>query len=152
MVKTPHIPSLVPELLISDIGDSVDFWCELCRFEVMYERPGEGFAYIANGSAHIMLEQHGIGRNWIAGDLQRPFGRGMNLQIAVADTHAIAESLNDASYPLFAPPETKWYQVGRGEEAGVRQFLVADPDGYLARFQESIGRRRAHQSATTSEE
>lgn len=27
------------------------------------------------------------------------------------------------------------------EEAGVHQFLVQDPDGYLARFQPSLGRR-----------
>ena len=29
---------------------------------------------------------------------------------------------------------------GEDTEAGVQQFLVADPDGYLIRFQESIGR------------
>lgn len=38
-------------------------------------------------------------------------------------------------------PETKWYRVSDTEEAGVRQFLVTDPDGYLIRFQSSIGRR-----------
>ena len=38
-------------------------------------------------------------------------------------------------------PETKWYRISEKEEIGVEQFLVADPDGYLARFQRSLGRR-----------
>lgn len=37
-------------------------------------------------------------------------------------------------------PEEKWYQVG-DQEAGVHQFLVQDPDGYLVRVQSSLGRR-----------
>ena len=42
-------------------------------------------------------------------------------------------------------PETKWYRVG-SEEAGVEQFLVTDPDGYLIRFQSSCGRRSVSRS------
>ncbi|MBG6108721.1 hypothetical protein [Frigoribacterium sp. CG_9.8] len=38
-------------------------------------------------------------------------------------------------------PETKWCRVGSNEEAGTEQFLVTDPDGHLARFQTSLGRR-----------
>ncbi|MBB2958163.1 hypothetical protein FHX72_002308 [Pseudoclavibacter helvolus] len=33
------------------------------------------------------------------------------------------------------------YRVGE-REVGVRQFLVTDPDGYLIRFQESLGGER----------
>ncbi len=32
-------------------------------------------------------------------------------------------------------------QAASSEEAGIRQFLVADPDGYLIRYQCSTGRR-----------
>lgn len=35
-----------------------------------YERRDEGFAYLASGSAHVMLEQLGAGRNWITGPLR----------------------------------------------------------------------------------
>jgi hypothetical protein len=80
-----------------------------------------------------MLEQAGIGRNWLLGPLAAPFGRGMNLQITVADSDALATRLIDAGVILVMEPETKWYRTG-DTEAGVRQFLVADPDGYLARF------------------
>jgi hypothetical protein len=36
--------------------------------------------------------------------------------------------------------ETRWYRIGRIER-GNRQFVVADPDGYLLRFFEDLGER-----------
>lgn len=133
-------PALVPELLVTDLARSLEFWCDLCGFGIDYRREDEGFAYLSRGLAHVMLEQAGIGRNWVTAPLDRPLGRGINLQIAVADLDPILTALRSAGQPLFMEPETKWYRVG-DEEAGVAQFLVTDPDGYLIRFQTSLGRR-----------
>ena len=118
-------PMLVPELLVTDVARSIYFWCDLCGFAIDYQREHEGFAYISRGNAHVMLEQAGVGRNWITGPLDPPLGR----------------ALRTAGHALFMEPETKWYRVGDAEEAGVEQFVVADPDGYLIRFQASLGRR-----------
>lgn len=137
----PPGPALVPELLVTDTLKSIEFWCGLCGFVVDYERREEGFAYVSLGSAHLMLEQRGVGRNWVSAPLERPLGRGVNFQISVPTLTPIIEALSGAGWPLFMTPETKWYRVGDLEEAGVRQFLVTDPDGYLARFQAAIGRR-----------
>ncbi|WP_420898235.1 VOC family protein [Cryobacterium sandaracinum] len=52
---------MVPELLVTSLEASLDFWCRLCGFEVLYDRPDEGFAYITSGTAHIVLEQRGSG-------------------------------------------------------------------------------------------
>lgn len=139
-VSTPAGPALVPELLVTDTSKSIEFWCGLCGFRIEYQREDEGFAYISSGRAHVMLEQQGIGRNWITAPLDRPLGRGINFQIAVPDLTPILSALRSADYPLFMEPETKWYRVG-DDEAGVQQFLVTDPDGYLIRFQASLGRR-----------
>jgi catechol 2,3-dioxygenase-like lactoylglutathione lyase family enzyme len=133
-------PALVPELLVTDIGRSIDFWCGLCGFELRYSRPDERFAYLALGSAHLMLEEIGVGRNWITAPLDAPLGRGINFQIGVADAAATAAALTSGGIELFMQPETKWYRTG-ATEAGVLQFLVTDPDGYLIRFQSSTGRR-----------
>ncbi len=143
MTSTALEPDLVPELLVSDIRASIDFWCGLCGFTTAYERPHERFAYITQGSAHLMLEERGVGRNWLTADLHRQFGRGINLQIGVRDPEAVLEALRGAAWPLFMAPEVKWYRVNDGEEVGVRQFLVTDPDEYLVRFQSSMGRRAA---------
>ncbi|KAF7554457.1 hypothetical protein G7Z17_g2920 [Cylindrodendrum hubeiense] len=134
-------PDLVPELLVTNTLKSIEFWCDLCGFEINYQRVDEGFAYISRGTAHVMLEQRGIGRNWITATLDQPFGRGINFQISVPNLEPILLSLREADHPLFMLPETKWYRVSDTEETGVRQFLVADPDGYLIRFQSSVGRR-----------
>lgn len=134
-------PALVPELLVSNVTKSIEFWCGLCGFQINYRRPEEGFAYMSLGSAHIMLEQHGIGRNWITAPLEPPLGRGINFQISVRDLEPILTALRDADYAIFMEPETKWYPIAERTAAGDQQFLVTDPDGYLIRFQASIGHR-----------
>lgn len=139
----PHAePDLVPELLVTDLAASLAFWRDLCGVAVVHDRPAEGFAYIARGGAHLMLEQSGIIGNWMTGPRERPYGRGIDFQIAVPDADAVAEALTAAGVVLFLDPETTWYRIG-DEEAGVRQFLVQDPDGYLVRFPSSIGQRPA---------
>ena len=131
-------PHLVPELLVANVDRSIDFWCSICGFEVMYARPEERFAYIALGSAHVMLEEIGVGRNWMTGPLEPPFGRGVNFQVTVPDADLIAAKLGAAHVELFTPLETRRYRV-REATAVVRQFLVTDPDGYLIRFQSTSG-------------
>lgn len=129
--------SLVPELLVTDLEASLAFWRDLCGFAVAYERRDEGFAYLTRGTAHVMLEQEGVGRNWVTAPLERPLGRGVNFQIAVDDLDSIIANLKAAKHKPFMAPEIKYYRVG-DEDRSVRQFLVTDPDGYLLRFQQSV--------------
>lgn len=141
MTVTESSPGLVPELLVGALEDSVDFWCRLCGFEVVYDRPDEGFAYITRGTAHVMLEQAGVGRNWTPAALERPLGRGVNFQVSVASIDPLVDALRVAGWTLYLEPETKRYRTSAGE-AGVVQFLVQDPDGYLIRFQSSLATAR----------
>lgn len=133
-------PALVPELLVKSLDSSRYFWCRFLRFEVLYDRPEEGFAYLTQGSAHVMLEQIGAGRNWVTGKLRPPLGRGINLQITLPSIDPVLSALREAGWALFMEPETKWYRTG-DVETGVTQFLVTDPDGYLLRFQSVLGKR-----------
>lgn len=130
-------PDLVPELLVEDLPASLAFWVGLCDFEVLYDRPEDGFAYLRSGTAHLMLEQVGVGRNWIPAALERPLGRGINFQIMLPDIAPLLGRLAAAEWPLFMPAETKWYETGE-TRAGVAQFLVQDPDGYLVRFSSRV--------------
>ena len=132
-------PGLVPELLITNLATSLNFWVTLCGFEVLYDRPEEGFAYLHLGTAHIMLDQIGMGRDWLPATLERPMGRGVNFQVSVPEITSVIERLESAGWPLFLAPETKWYRTG-GSDAGVSQFLVQDPDGYLVRFSSRLDR------------
>jgi catechol 2,3-dioxygenase-like lactoylglutathione lyase family enzyme len=131
--------AVVPELLVSDLARSLGFWRDLCGFAVAYDRPEDRFAYLDRSGSQVMLEEvMEPGRRWITGPLDQPFGRGMNLQFSVDDVTPILTALEDKGWPLYLKPEIKWYRVG-GEETGVRQFLVQDPDGYLLRFSQPLG-------------
>lgn len=127
------MPDLVPELLVDDLAASLAFWVGLCGFDVSYDRPDDGFAYLTSGTAHVMLEQAGVGRNWIPAPLERPLGRGVNFQVNVPSIDPLIDRLAAHGWPLFLPPEVKWYRTG-ATEVGLDQFLVQDPDGYLLRF------------------
>jgi catechol 2,3-dioxygenase-like lactoylglutathione lyase family enzyme len=134
--------AIVPELSVTDWQKSRDFYCDLIGFSVLYDRPEEGFVFLRLGRAQIMLDQIGIGRDFHRADAapSYPFGRGMNLQIVVPALTPILERLNDAMIPLQLSLEEKWYR--RGDiEVGNRQFIVADPDGYLLRLFEDLGER-----------
>lgn len=134
--------ALVPELSVRDCAASMRFYCDLLGFAVRYARPEEGFCYLEREGAEIMLDQIGLGRDFDGGHLPgaRPFGRGVNLQIAVSALAPILTALEGAGVAPFLGPEERWYRVG-AEEAGNRQVVVADPDGYLLRFFEDMGRR-----------
>lgn len=129
---------LVPELSVSNIGLSLSFWCGILGFNVAYDRPAARFAYLSRGPLQVMLcERNG---RWEASEMSRPFGQGINLQMAVDRIAPILAALNSADWPLYEQPNDAWYRVG-GLERGQREFLVQDPDGYLLRFTETLGAR-----------
>ena len=130
--------ALVPELSVTDIAASRHFYCTLLGFSLRYERQEEGFAYLALGTAEVMLDQLGAGRDWLTGPLQAPFGRGVNFQIEVGTIEPIVQRLAAAGIALFQPVETKTYRTAAGALTQ-RQFCVMDPDGYLLRFFERLG-------------
>jgi catechol 2,3-dioxygenase-like lactoylglutathione lyase family enzyme len=132
-------PRLVPELICSDIARSLDFYVRVLGFTIVYERPEERFAYIEREGSELMLEQPTL-RRLVAGELEAPFGRGINLQIEAADVDALYETVQKAGAQVFLPLEQRWYRR-QNEELGSRQFVVQDPDGYLLRFFQDIGTR-----------
>lgn len=132
---------LVPELLVTNLAESLRFWCDVIGFHIAYKRAEDNFAYLNLGRAQIMLEEYGGGqRQWVTGTLKRPFGRGINFQTEVECLTPIIDRLIAASWPLFLNIEEKWYRNGT-IEAGQKQFIVADPDGYLLRIYTDIGER-----------
>jgi len=125
---------------VDGIEASLDFWCGPLGFTVAYARPEERFAFLQREGAQVMLCQRN--GNWETAELERPFGRGINFEIKVGSLAPILEALAARGWPLFRAPADAWYRIGT-EEAGNRQILVQDPDGYLLRFAENLGRRPA---------
>jgi catechol 2,3-dioxygenase-like lactoylglutathione lyase family enzyme len=132
---------LVPELDVTDLDISLAFYCDVLGFQVRYQRPEERFAYLKREDAELMLEEAaGPGRRFRTAPLERPFGRGANFQIRVADARALIERVRGAGASILIDLEDRWYRRGDGE-VGNRQFVVVDPDGFLLRFFEDLGGR-----------
>jgi hypothetical protein len=107
----------------------------------------KGPNYLELDGAELMIDQMGLGRTFdIEGaPLEKPFGRGLNVQIRVRNVTAILKRLADAGVALYLPLEEKWYR--RNDlEVGNLQFVVLDPDGYMLRPFEDLGERSALQS------
>ena len=129
---------LVPELLVSNHAVSRDFYVRIIGFSVRYERPDEKFSYLDLDGAELMIEQETD--FWTTAPREKPYGRGINLQIEVAALDPILSRLEQAGIALFRPVEEAWYRIG-DTYGGNRQFLVQDPDGYLLRMFENLGQR-----------
>ncbi len=132
--------NLVPELSVSSFEESLDFYVRILGFAIAYQREEEGFAFLTLGEAQLMIDETGNGRTWKTAAFDHPLGRGINLQIEVNDLQPLLDSLKRESIELFMETEERWYRKN-DHEVGNRQFLVQDPDGYLLRFTEDLGKR-----------
>lgn len=132
--------AVVPELHVRNIEVSRVFYADILQFEILFERPEDGFAYLVREGAELMLDSIDIGRSWLAAPAELPFGRGMSLQIWVSDVDSLYRRVKAKECRIFMDIEEKWYRRD-DDHFGNRQFIVQDPDGYLLRFAQDLGKR-----------
>ena len=131
---------VVPELTVSDFAESVGFYTESLDFEVLFSRSDPAdFAYLNFEGAQLMLEEFHPGA-WNVAELEKPYGRGINLQIECSDANRLRDGLASSGYPLYRDVQDAWRDTG-DTLSGAREFLVQDPDGYLLRFAQYLGER-----------
>ena len=124
---------LIPELYCSNIKTSLSFYTAILGFNIQYQREEDGFAMLERQDSRIMLEEinnnpdSDARRTWVASILEKPFGRGVNLQIKTTMIDALFERVRQSGTHIFLTIEEKWYRV-RDLEVGHRQFIVLDPD------------------------
>ena len=128
----------VPEFDVTNIDKSLEFY-KTCGFKIEYERPENKFAFISLGEIQFMLQELNNGdKKWDVGELEYPFGRGINFQLEVDDVDRIYDNLIKANYKIAFEMEENWYQSD-DKLLGCKEFLIQDPDGYLLRFSEDLG-------------
>ena len=134
-----NLNPVVPELYCSDFQRSIEFYTANLGFKALFVREEDRFAFLDRNGAQIMIEQPKYPeRTWLAGELQAPYGRGINLLIRAEDVVHLYGDLLAAECRIQVPIEEKWYRRDQ-HLIGARQFVVRDPDGYLLRFSESLG-------------
>ncbi|MFN8389957.1 MAG: VOC family protein [Bdellovibrionota bacterium] len=135
------MPRLIPELDVIDLDVSLKIYVDVFGFTVLYDRPEERFVMLGLEGAALMLEEAaGPGRRFRPAPLERPLGRGVNFQIQVSGVDALYQRVIKSGLEIIIPLEERWYRRGE-HELGNRQFVVADPDGYLMRFFSDVGSR-----------
>lgn len=123
-----HFNSLIPELSVRDIEKSKDFYLKI-GFTIKYQR--EKFYFLELEENQLMIEE--INDHWNVGDLEYPFGRGINLSMSVSDIDALYQKLKAQNFVFFKELMCNTYQVEE-ELYEDKEFLIQDPDGYLLRF------------------
>ena len=121
---------LIPELSVSNIDKSKEFYLKL-GFKVMYERKEDKFVFLELEGNQLMIEE--INDNWNTGKLEYPFGRGINISMAINDIDKYYQELVNKKIIFFKDIMTNEYDVN-GKTYLDKEFLIQDPDGYLLRF------------------
>ena len=122
---------LIPELSVSNIEKSKNFYMNTLGFKLEYERTKDKFAFLSLGEAQIMIEE--VNGYWNTDKLEYPFGRGVNFQIEVNNLEEIRDRLIKNGIKLFRDITTSEYECS-GAVLVQKEFLVQDLDGYLLRF------------------
>ncbi|MBP2027501.1 catechol 2,3-dioxygenase-like lactoylglutathione lyase family enzyme [Acetoanaerobium pronyense] len=128
---------LIPEITVTSIEKSIEFYCNILGFEKKYVGEDKDFAFISfNGSQ--MLLQENSNEAWKKAELEYPFGRGVNFSIEALSVEELVQKLEEKGHPLLSKLDEKWYKKD-GELHGEKHFMLMDPDGYLLRFMEDLG-------------
>lgn len=129
---------MIPEFDVFNLKDTLHFYIDLIRFELVYEREEDRFAFIQFEDVQIMLQELDMENNkWETGKLGYPLGRGINFQIDVTNLQDIYNRLKEDQYDIFVELEEHSYRKDNTLMI-CREFLVKDPNGYLIRFSEDV--------------
>ena len=123
--------SLIPELSVSSIETSKDFYVNKLGFKIEYERKEDKFIFISFENNQIMLQE--INNNWSVGTLEYPFGRGINFGMTVSNIDKLYNKVKASNITLFKDLMISNYRKDN-KTIVQKEFLIQDPDGYLLRF------------------
>ncbi|MEW8994990.1 bleomycin resistance protein [Clostridium sp.] len=123
--------SLIPELSVINIEESKRFYIDILGFNLEYERVEDKFAFLSLEDIQIMIEE--VNGYWNTGELEYPFGRGINLEMKVSNVEEIRDNLVINNIELFRDITISEYE-SNGKIIVQKEFLVQDLNGYLLRF------------------
>ena len=127
----PHgLKKLTPNLVVSDVGRSAAFYCDVLGFTrttTVPDEPPYVFAIVQSGPVEIFLNAPEPAMAEYPVFRGRPIGGTLTLFIEVSGIHELYESLK-TRLTITMPLEKKWY--------GVTEFAFEDPDGYVITYAE----------------
>ena len=123
---------LIPELVVSNINISKDFYVNMLGFKVEYEREEDKFIFISLGNIQLMLEE---GSKEELSQMKYPFGKGINFTLCVDNIDELYSKFKIKKNLLKRDIEIREFRVN-DEIIYAKEFSIIDPDGYFIRISE----------------
>jgi uncharacterized glyoxalase superfamily protein PhnB len=131
----PQFTKLTPNLVVADVGKSLSFYEQVLGFARGMTVPEQApfvFASVTSGAIEIFLNDRAdVAKNHpaIADKLNASMGGQMFVEMP-AGIDEWWNAVKDRA-KVIMPIVTQWY--------GMREFAVADPDGYVITFAQRVG-------------
>ncbi len=131
--------SLIPNLMVGNVARSLAFYCDVLGFAFLMGVVEEGgpvaddrssekdflFAMVNSGGATLMLQSQESLREDVPAFAHSEPGASVSFFMEVPDLDALVARVSGHVTPLHGPRDT-WY--------GMREWYIADPDGYVLCF------------------
>ena len=128
----PHFKKLTPNLLVSSVERSLAFYVDTLGFERGMTVPDASpfvFASVTSGSVEVFFNDAAAAVKEYPAFDGRPIGATGTLFIEVEGVDALHDRLK-STVKIVMPIVTQFY--------GMREFAIADPDGYVITFAEPV--------------
>jgi uncharacterized glyoxalase superfamily protein PhnB len=117
------MPKITPEVVISNMDRSMAFYTSLGFVQdqvgIVDDKGSQWYSLVLGEATVWLLREDTV--DGFRSDTQR--GYGMRLYLTVDDVDGLYDQLKASDTKIVREIETLWY--------GLREFIVADPDGYL---------------------
>jgi uncharacterized glyoxalase superfamily protein PhnB len=121
----PHFKKLTPNLLVSNVERSLAFYVDTLEFERGMTVPDASpfvFAAVTSDAVEIFLNDAATAVKEYPAFSGKPIGATGTLYIEVEGVDALHDRLK-SKVKILMPILTQFY--------GMREFAIADPDGYV---------------------
>jgi len=130
----PQFTKLTPNLVVADVGRSLTFYEQVLGFSrglTVPEQPPLVFASVTSGAIEIFLNDRAdVVKNHPAlADKVNPSAGGQMFIEMPSGIDEWWQAVKDRA-TVIMPIVTQWY--------GMREFAVADPDGYVITFAQRV--------------
>lgn len=122
--------SVTPNLVVSDLERSTAFYRDVLGFSVVATVPDQApfaFVWLKRGEVDIFLNSRAAVNEHDPALANRPIGGAFTIYMIVKGVDDLFAQISGRATVVEAP-ETRFY--------GMRECLIADPDGYLLTFAE----------------
>ena len=128
----PHFTKLTPNLLVSNVERSLAFYVDTLGFErglTVPDQPPLVFASVTSGSVEIFFNEKHVGSKEYPAFAGKPLGATGTMFIEMDNVDALHDRLKP-KVSIVMPLVKQWY--------GLKEFAIADPDGYIITFAERV--------------